>query len=392
MLRDKGWTSMVDVVSLPNGAKLDKVVGADHEFLTSYNKVTICCDNDKPGELVAEDLARWLCSTADVKIVMLEPALGKDASDYYRAGYADKFFEHIAEAKLYEPPGIVCGTDIDIDMLFEPEEPGIPYPFDGLEEKLHGLRKGELVIICAGSGIGKTTASREIVKKLIDEGQTVANVALEDNLKVTAQSLIALDMNIPLGKFRMHPPSSAEAKPSIHKYVDNPNVYYYAHRNGLNDRDLMSTLYSYAKRVDYIVLDHLHMAISQMGAENERRAIDKLMSDLSDLVVETGVGLLMVVHLKRTSGDKSYAHGGEVELTDLRGSAALEQYAWAVVGLERDQQGDDHNFTRIRVLKNRTFGFTGLCDYLFYNPSTGRMENAEEPVELEPMEEALDEA
>jgi twinkle protein len=117
------------------------------------------------------------------------------------------------------------------------------------------------------------------------------------------------------------------------------------------------------------------MVISASGGTNERKDIDTLMTNLAKMVVETGVGLIQIVHLKRTQGDKSFAKGGEVELTDLRGSAALEQLSWAVVGLERDQQGDDSDFTRVRILKNRTFGFTGLCDTLKFDTSTGRLKN-----------------
>jgi twinkle protein len=129
------------------------------------------------------------------------------------------------------------------------------------------------------------------------------------------------------------------------------------------------------------------MVISSTRTSNERKEIDTLMTKLAEMVVETGVGLIQIVHLKRTTGEKSYAHGGEVELTDLRGSAALEQLSWAVVGLERDQQGDDHNFSRVRILKNRTVGFTGLCDTLYYDPMTGRLKNA--VPEVEELEEKM---
>ena len=131
------------------------------------------------------------------------------------------------------------------------------------------------------------------------------------------------------------------------------------------------------------MLDHLSLVISASESQNERKDIDTLMTNLAKLVVETGVGLIQIVHLKRTGGDKSFAKGGEVELTDLRGSAAIEQLSWSVVGLERDQQGDDRDFSRIRVLKNRTWGFTGLCDTVKFDPSTGRMSSYVKPVEEE---------
>ena len=161
------------------------------------------------------------------------------------------------------------------------------------------------------------------------------------------------------------------------KMIHNGNTYFYKHFGGLTADSLMNKLYYYArsKAVDFIILDHLSMVISSTATSNERKDIDTLMTNLAKMVVETGVGLIQIVHLKRSGGDKSFAHGGEVELTDLRGSAALEQLSWAVVGMERDQQGESRDFSQLRVLKNRTWGFTGLCDKLKYEPSTGRMKN-----------------
>ena len=44
-----------------------------------------------------------------------------------------------------------------------------------------------------------------------------------------------------------------------------------------------------------------------------------------------------------------------------------------VIGLERNQQGDDAHLTTIRVLKNRYSGELGESSRLRYNIDTGRM-------------------
>lgn len=239
------------------------------------------------------------------------------------------------------------------------------------------LRRNGCIFITGNSGVGKSTLCREMAKSLIEQGCSVANVALEDQMNVTAQAMIALDMDIPLNRFRFNPPPKEDVQPHYDKMVANGKTFFYKHFGGLNSDNLINRLNYYAKskKCDFIILDHLSMVVAASKETNERQAIDHLMDKLSKLVVETGVGLIQVVHLKRPSGDKSFAKGGEVELSDLRGSASLEQYSWAVVGLERDQQGEDRDFSRVRLLKNRTFGFTGLCDTLKYNASTGRLEH-----------------
>lgn len=361
----------IDIMSLPNGASMSTAVSEESDLFVKYDRVYLYFDSDEPGQKALIEVADFLAPITEVRTVQLD----EDASYYHSNGLSSIFKKGIKEATTYEPEGIVNGCDIDLDDLIKPLPGGYPLPFGGLQEKLHGVRKAEILTVCAGSGIGKSTMVREIVKSLIEQGCSVANIALEDQMEDAAKHLIALDMNIPYASFKFSPPDKSVVQPHYDKMIAGGNTYFYKHFAGITANSLMNKLYYYArsKAVDFIVLDHLSMVISATETSNERKAIDTLMTNLAKMVVETGVGLIQIVHLRRTSGDKSYAHGGEVELTDLRGSAALEQLSWGVIGLERDQQGDSRDFSKARVLKNRTYGFTGLADSLKYDPETGRM-------------------
>jgi len=86
---------------------------------------------------------------------------------------------------------------------------------------------------------------------------------------------------------------------------------------------------------------------------------------------------MAIVHIKRRN-DSEAAEGGKLRLSDLRGSASLEQLSDFVLGLERDQKGDDKATMRLRVLKNRLTGKTGEADLIEYNMTTGRLNLKEE--------------
>lgn len=366
-------SSPIHVYSLPNGANIDTAVKKELDYLSEYNKIYVVLDADTPGKQAASVLADLLVRVSTVFKVDLDPTIGKDASDYWRGGHKEEFLNAVKAAPKHEPEGVVNGCDITLEDLVRPIEVGYTLPYPVLNNMLKGLRKAEITTVCAGTGIGKTTLCREITSHLIKQGASVANVALEDQMNVTAQALVALDMNIPLYKFRMFPPAKEDIEESYKRMVANGRTFFYKHFAGINSTSLLDKLYYYAMFVDIIVLDHLSLVVSSSKISNERQAIDNLMTDLAKLVVETGVGLLQVVHLKRPTGDKSFSRGGEVALDDLRGSAAIEQLSWNVIGLERDQQGDDKDFSRIRLLKNRTCGFLGPADVLKYDATTGRL-------------------
>jgi twinkle protein len=103
-------------------------------------------------------------------------------------------------------------------------------------------------------------------------------------------------------------------------------------------------------------------------------------------VEETKVAMFLVSHLKRPEG-RGHEEGAQTSLSHLRGSHAISQLSDAVLGLERDQQGDEANVTTVRVLKNRYTGDTGIACRLEYSKETGRLSESAFPDEFNPGED-----
>jgi len=99
------------------------------------------------------------------------------------------------------------------------------------------------------------------------------------------------------------------------------------------------------------------------------------MKELRALVSRTGVHIDVVSQLKKTN--KAYEEGERITLQDLRGSGSLSSVPNTVVALERDRQNADPkiaNTTTVRVLKNRLTGKSGVASCLYYDHSTGRLQ------------------
>ncbi|HAI44291.1 MAG TPA: hypothetical protein DCM40_42410, partial [Maribacter sp.] len=129
-----------------------------------------------------------------------------------------------------------------------------------------------------------------------------------------------------------------------------------------------------ACNVDWVILDHLHMALSALGDEHtndERKLIDYFVSKLRTLVEETGIGLILVSHLRRsTEGDKGFEDGKQVTLSSLRGSQSIAQLSDLVISMSRDLKAEN-NIAKISILKNRFSGETGSACSLHYDLQTG---------------------
>lgn len=363
------------VVSVPTGANgAAKAIRKELAWIEGFDKVIFMFDMDEPGREAALECAALL--TPGKAAIASLPL--KDANEMLMAGRGAEVISAIWDAKDFRPDGILFGGDITLESLQEGDAVGYSTPYPELDDKLGGLRKAELTMLTAGSGIGKSTLAREIAYHLHQQhGLTIGNVYLEESTKKTAQGYIAIHNNVALGDLRADRTIlSQQTWADSLRDVINTRQYFYDHFGSLDSDNLLNKLRYMAVglQVDFIVLDHISIVVSgQDGSGDERKDIDRLLTKLRSLVEETGVGVIAIVHLKQPEG-KPHEEGGRVTLSQLRGSGSLKQLSDNVVALERDQQDEDNAHKAIvRILKNREFGDVGEADTLEYTRKTGRL-------------------
>lgn len=365
------------VVSVPNGAaSAKKHLARELEWLESFGEIVLCFDNDEPGKKAAAECAE-LFSPGKCKIASLPL---KDASDMWVAGRGKELTTAVMfNAQTFRPDGIICGDDPkirDYVVNFVPHSDA-SYPWPNLDARVHGMRLGELVTHTAGTGIGKSTICREIAYHLgVTLGQKVGIVSLEESVGRYGLFLASIAANR-----RLHLTAHGRTRDEMERYyresVGNGNYYLYDHWGSLAANNLMSRLRYLVKGCGcrWIILDHLSIVVSGLDdGDNERKTLDKLMTDLRSLAEETGAGLHVISHLSRRHDGKSHEEGAQISLRDLRGSHAIVQLSDIVLGYERNQQ-DEKNANRIvvRRLKDRYSGETGKSGLLRYDKDTGRV-------------------
>lgn len=366
------------VGSLPNGVgSVEKAIIRDYDKLLNFDTVYLCFDKDEPGQKALEKACELL-PAGRVKIITL-PEGCKDANDALLKHGPQSLVRAYWDAKDYRPDGIVLGEEFTLDKLQQACAQGFALPYPKLQEMTYGLRKGEITMITAGSGIGKSTWARELAYYLHEtHACKIGNVYLEESNIKTAQGYVALHTGVSLGKLRFDPTviTDAQWKDALENVI-HKNMVFYDHFGSLESKRLLSKMRYMAQvlKCDFIVLDHISIVTSgvESSSEGERKDIDILMTNLRSLVEETGVGIIAIVHLKRAKG-KDFNEGAQVSLSDFRGSAALEQLSDNAYALERNQQAKDGKQTKsqIRILKCREIGETGEADVLEYDRSVGR--------------------
>ena len=289
------------------------------------------------------------------------------------------------EAKTYTPSGIMELSSKKDEWLHREEKESIAYPWEGLNKKLYGMRKGELVTLTGGTGLGKSSVTRELEHHLIKNTQdNVGIIALEENWLRTADGIVSIEAN---DRIYLSEKRSKYTEEELHtlfdKAIEKGRVFIHAHLGATDIDEIFSKLryIIVGCECDWVVVDHLHMLVNVLTEGDERRGIDMLMNRLRSLVEETGVGMILVSHLRRAQGDRGHEKGIQVSLSHLKGSQGIAQLSDSVIALERNQQAEnpeEANITKVRVLKSRYTGDTGMACSLKYDVDTGRLHEVTE--------------
>ncbi len=363
------------VVSVRDGcASAVKSCKDAYEYLSSFSQIVFCFDNDDVGQKAQLECAELFPNKA--KMMKMRKGY-KDACDYS----TDSAFKHFTEdwwaSQVYMPDGIVKGKDLK-SLVLEPLQKSIAiYPYGGLNDLTGGIRSSELVCITAGSGLGKSQFLREIVYKLLKSTEeNIGLMFLEESVKRTALSIMSLDAMKPL-HLNETEATQEEKQVAFDATLGTGRLFLFDSFGSTSVDNIINRVRYMARALDckFIFLDHISIVVSDQQQGDERRALDEITTKLRMLCQECDITLFAVSHLRRPPGT-GHEEGAVTSLSQLRGSGAIGQLSDMVFGLERHSQADDvteRHTTRVRVIKNRYSGLTGKACALYYDRSTGRM-------------------
>jgi len=227
---------------------------------------------------------------------------------------------------------------------------GLPTGFRDLDVLTSGLHPGELVVLAARTGKGKSTFARNIAANVAAHGKRVLFFTREVSGLMVTEQLMCTTAEVSLHRIRSgRMPSKRETMEQLTTAAANLDAMNIL----LDDRSHTVTEVSHQARrahirepLDLVIVDYLQL-VAGAGGDTREQEVASVSRNLKQLARTLNVPVLALSQFSRRIDHREDKHP---RLGDLRESGAIEQDSDVVIFLERYKEGSG---ARVTVAKQR---------------------------------------
>ena len=359
-------------ISVPNGAQsAHNFVKKNLDFFNAFKIVYVATDMDEAGKAAASALVS-LFEAGQVRRVVFTR---KDANEELEELGAQALKDAVFGAKEIRPDGIRSSAAYKGVALTAPERSVVPCAFGYWNEKTQGFWDNQLIVLIAGSGIGKTTFARALAIGDMERGIKVGWIGLEETAEEAIYRFVGMAAGVQLHARRNYFGLSDSDMANISnadKFITSGGRLELFDHFGSLDEDTILNRMAYMVRslgCKHIYLDHLTIVGS--GLAQDTRHLDALVTKIRSFIAATKCTVFAISHLNRGSSQhKNMEDGGTPELHDVRGSHSIVQLADVIWALSRKR---GTNRTHSFCLKNRMLGRQGYAGSFEFNEATQQL-------------------
>jgi replicative DNA helicase len=246
-------------------------------------------------------------------------------------------------------------TDIfsDLDtVLDEDYRHPIPMGISGIDKLLKGgLAKGEIGVILAPTGVGKTTILTKIANTAFNLGYNVLQVFFEDNPKIVQRKHFTIWTGIPPDELAKHREDVMSKVTEIQETMKNKLVL----KKLASDTMTMNQLKNQVRKMiadgnklDMIMLDYIDCVLPEPSSKDEWKAEGSVMRGFEAMCHE-----LNLVGWTATQGNRSSISSEVVTTDQMGGSIKKAQVGHVIITVAKTLQQKEMNLATIAITKSR---------------------------------------
>jgi replicative DNA helicase len=255
---------------------------------------------------------------------------------------------------------------------------GLPSGFHDLDDLMSGLQPGNLVIIAARPGIGKSSLATNMARNVAVDGHPVALFSLEMSRFEIGMRLLCAEAHVPWDRIRNKRVGPTDWTNVVHAaevlhdaplhIVDSGNV------NIVDIRAKARRMRTGRTGLDLIIVDYLQLMTSPntRRPDNRQQEVAEISRSLKLLAKELHIPVIALSQLNRNPESRA---DKRPQLSDLRESGSLEQDSDVVMFIHRDDADPEKKREAELIVAKHRNGPTGSIK-LHFEASLTQFRNA----------------
>jgi replicative DNA helicase len=303
------------------------------------------------GESFVQEKALKFCKQQELQKVMGKAQKIIDKGDFESYDHLEEMVREALQVGEVDAGTADVFANLD-DVLEEDFRHPIPMGIPGIDNLLKGgIAKGELGVILAPTGVGKSTFLTKISNHAFNLGYNVLQIFFEDNPKIIQRKHFTLWTEIAPDLLSMHKDKVLKKVQEIRENAPNKLVLKKLPSDTLTMNQIKNQIrkmMAEGTKVDMVVLDYIDCVVPDKNLGDEWKSEGSVMRGFEAMCHE-----LNLVGWTATQGNRSSISSDVVTTDQMGGSIKKAQVGHVIISVAKSLQQKEMNLATIAITKSR---------------------------------------
>jgi len=303
------------------------------------------------GETFVQEKALKFCKQQELQKVMTKAQKIIDKGDFESYDHLEEMVRDALQVGEVDTGTAEVFANLE-EVLEEDFRHPIPMGIPGIDNLLKGgIAKGELGVILAPTGVGKSTFLTKISNHAFNLGYNVLQIFFEDNPKIIQRKHFTLWTEIAPDLLSMHKDKVLNKVQEIRENAPNKLVLKKLPSDTLTMNQIKNQIrkmMAEGTRVDMVVLDYIDCVVPDKNLGDEWKSEGSVMRGFEAMCHE-----LNLVGWTATQGNRSSISSEVVTTDQMGGSIKKAQVGHVIISVAKSLQQKEMNLATIAITKSR---------------------------------------
>jgi replicative DNA helicase len=339
----------------PSFDTLEQIAKSEYpnELILKILMDTIQKIKDAPfeGSAFVQEKALKFCKQQELQKVMVKAQKIIDAGEFENYDKVEELVRTALQVGERDNNTGEVFSNLD-DVLNDDYRHPIPMGIDGIDNLLKGgLAKGEIGVILAPTGVGKTTILTKIANTAFNMNYNVLQIFFEDNPKIIQRKHFTIWTQIPPDDLSLHKEEVISKVEEIKSEMPNKLILKKlpsdVHTMGQIKNQLRKMIADGVK-LDLVVLDYIDCVVPEKNLGDEWKSEGSVMRAFEAMCHE-----LNIAGWTATQGNRSSISSEVVTTDQMGGSIKKAQVGHVIISVAKTLQQKEMKLATIAITKSR---------------------------------------